>query len=244
VRETTLKQRALFEKRNAITSAIAGFWPHVIEDASSSLGFDEHITPEDAEVLSHVTELNVVRPNVENGDPRDVEITFKFEDCDYMPAQTVTKLFTYQPSMKPGLTGLISTPTAITWKPGKDLTFGINKAAIEAFEERKAKAASKDKKGKGSVKLGEKEEKLYELLTKHLPSFFVWFSYSGVHHDLGETEDDDDDSDKMDDEDDDGKGTGPIEPFQYGDELAVQIAEDVYPSAVKYFSMYNAPDNL
>jgi hypothetical protein len=229
VRETTLKQRSLFERRNKVTSAITGFWPHVIEDASSALGFDEHITPEDAEALSHLVELNVVRPNVEKGDPRDVEITFKFEESDYMPAQTITKFFTYQ-STKPGLTGLISTPVAINWKPGKDLTAGINQAAIDAFEERKAKKDSK--KGKGSAKFGAKEEKLQELLMQN-SSFFIWFSYTGVHHDLGESEGDDDDSDKMVDD----EPMGPVEAFPWGDELAVQIAEDVYPSAVKYFSM-------
>jgi hypothetical protein len=234
VRETTLKQRPLLEKRNAITSAIPDFWPRVIEEASDALGFDEHITPEDAEALTHLVELNVVRPNVEKGDPRDVEITFKFKESDYMPAQTVTKLFTYQ-STKPGLTGLISTPTPITWKPGKDLTAGINQAAIEAFEERKAKKDAKN--GKGSAKLGKKEEKLQKLLAKN-SSFFVWFSYTGAHHDLGESEDDDDDLEKMVDD----KYLGPVEAFPYGDELAVQIAEDLYPTAIKYFSMYHALD--
>ncbi|KAA8894946.1 hypothetical protein FN846DRAFT_367046 [Sphaerosporella brunnea] len=232
LRETTLKQRHLYTKRNAVTSEIKGFWPQVLDEASSSLGFDEHITPEDSAVLEHLTEINVVRPNVEDGDPRDFDIVFKFDDNDYMPAQTVTKSFTYQPSMKVNSTGLISTPTPIIWKDGKDLTGGINKAAIEAFEERKAKTDSK--KGKGSAKLGQKEGKLLELLTEN-SSFFAWFSYSGVHFDLGETERDDNDSDKMDDDEDD-KPVDYVEAFHYGDELAIQIAEDLYPSAVKYFT--------
>lgn len=229
MRATTIKQRPLFEKRNVITSLIPGFWPHVLEDASSTLGFDEHITPEDAEALTSLTEINVSRPSVEKGDPRDVEISFKFTESEYMPAQTVAKLFTYQPSQLPGLTGLVSTPIAITWKAGKDLTFGVNQAAVEAFEERKTKAANK---GKTSTKLGPKEEKLYKLLTKNSQSFFTWFSFSGLHHELGETEEEDEEED-----DDEELPSGPIEPFPYGDELAVQFAEDVYPSAVKYFSM-------
>jgi len=225
LRETTIKQSPLYDKRNAITSAISGFWPHVFEDASSSLGFDEHITPEDAEVLAHLTELNVTRPNAEKGDPRDIEFRFTFKDNDYMPAQTVTKLFTYQDG-RPGSPGLISTPTKIEWKDTKDLTFGVNKAAIEAFEERKAKA--QDKK----AKLGGKEQELLRLLNKNSQSFFTWFSYTGSHRDLNE---DDDDIEDLDDEDEGGI-TRPVDPFPFGDELAIQLAEDVFPHAVKYFT--------
>jgi len=228
-----LRQRPLFEKRDAITNAIPGFWPHVLEDASSTAGFDEYVTPEDAEVLTHVTEIKVTRPNAEKGDPRDIEVIFKIKENDFMPAQTITKLFTHQPSDKPGSTGLVSTPASIIWKESKDLTFGVGKAAIEAFEERKAKAASKDKKGKGSIKLGEKEQALHNLLSKNSASFFTWFSFSGAHRELGEVEDESD-PDFMDD-DEDGPA-GPIETFPYGDEFAIQFAEDVYPSAVKYFS--------
>jgi len=234
VRETTIKQRPLYQKRNAITTAIPSFWPHVIEDASSSLAFDEHITPEDAEVLAHLAELNVTRPNAEQGDPRDIEFVFKFKDSDYMPAQTITKLFTYQEDNKPGLTGLVSTPTEIEWKGAKDLTFGVNKAAIEAFEERNAKAEAK-KHGKAAG-LGDKERRLLELLSKNSQSFFIWFSYTGAHHDLGETEGEIEDLDDADD-------SGPVEAFPYGDELAIQMAEDVYPSAVKYFSAFCNPSN-
>ncbi|KAF8536662.1 hypothetical protein BDD12DRAFT_889657 [Trichophaea hybrida] len=176
------------------------------------------LPPEDAEVLTHVTEIKVTRPNAEKGDPRDIELSDRF-----------------------GLTGLVSTPTPITWKDTKDLTCGVGKAAIEAaieaFEGRKAKAASREKKGKSSVKLGPKEEALIDLLSKNSASFFTWFSFTGVHHELGEFEDEVDDFDNMDDDgDDDEKPTGPIETFPYGDELAIQFAEDVYPAAVKYFT--------
>ena len=205
-----------------------GFWPHVLEDASSNLGFDEHITPEDSEALNNLAKLNVSRPNVEKGDPRDVEISFTFLDNEYMPAQTVTKLFTHQSSDTAGLTGLISTPSLITWKAGKDLTSGVNQAAFDAFEERKAKAAKAD--GKTSNKLGPKEEKLLKLLKKFNPSFFTWFSFSGNHEELGETSENDAEGEQP---------MGPIEPFPYGDELAVQISDDVYPNAVKYFSMFS-----
>lgn len=206
----------------------------MFEDASSALRFDEHITPEDAEVLAHLTELNVTRPHAEKGDPRDIEFTFKFKDNDYMPAQTLVKLFTYQEGGKPGLTGLISTPIEIQWKGTKDLTFGVNKAAVEAFEERKAKAADKEKKKGG---LGDKEKSLLELLNKNSQSFFIWFSYAGAHHGLGEKEGEIED---MDDEEEDAI-TGPVEAFPYGDELAIQLAEDVYPAAVKYFSTCSVP---
>jgi hypothetical protein len=229
LRETTLKQQPLFERRNIITGEIQNFWPNVFEEASATISLDEHITPEDAEALASLTEFNVTRPDVQNGDPRNLEISFTFKGNDYMPPQTVVKKFTYQPSERPGLTGLISTPTAIAWKEGKDLTSGVNKLAIAVFEDRKARAASKDKKGKGSMNLTDNEEKLLKLL-ENPSSFFNWFSYTGAHQELGEVDDSDESPN------DEESPLKPIDCFPYGDELAVQFAEDLYPSAVKYFT--------
>jgi hypothetical protein len=171
----------------------------------------------------------VTRPNAENGDPRDVDISFKFADNEWMPEQTITKRFTYFEA--PGLTGLTSTPVEITFKHGKDLTEGINKAAIEAFEERKARADKKNKKGKGAAKRGPKEEALLKLLEGPSQSFFYWFSFTGKHPLLGEIEEDDQS------EGEENDISNPIDPFPYGDELAAQLADDLYPHAVKYFSM-------
>jgi len=169
----------------------------------------------------------VTRPNAENGDPRDVDISFKFADNEWMPEQTITKRFTYFEA--PGLTGLTSTPVKITFKHGKDLTEGVNKAAIEAFEERKARADKKNK-GKGAAKRGPKEEALLKLLEGPSQSFFYWFSFTGKHPLLGEIEEDDQS------EGEESDMSNLIDSFPYGDELAVQLAEDLYPNAVKYFT--------
>lgn len=210
-----------------------------MEEASGQIGLDEQVTPEDMVVLSTLTSFKVRRPDIESGDPRNIEITWTFADNDYMPAQTLVKKFTFQGSSTPGLTGLISEPVEIQWKEKKDLTKGINKAAIEAFEERKAAAKEKKGKGKTAKKMGEKEEKLQKLIP-NTPSFFTWFSFSGSHAELGECtlekEGEQEEEEEGQDEDDDEGDFGPVEPFPYGDELAVQFAEDVYPCAIKHFS--------
>ncbi|CCX05810.1 hypothetical protein FPQ18DRAFT_402043 [Pyronema domesticum] len=219
LRYTTLNQAKLFEKRDAVIAKIKGFWPHVLEDAAGSCGFDEYITPEDAMLLIHVSSIKVTRPNAEKGDPRDIQISVTLDDNDWTPAQTIVKDFTYQSvdGRTVTETGLISKPVEIKWKAGKDLTFGVNKAAIEAFEERVA--------GNGTYKKGPKEEALLALLMKQPSTFFNWFSYSGVHLALGEEPQDDEEAEKS-----------PVEPFAFGDEIAISFAEDVYPSAVKYFT--------
>lgn len=189
--------------------------------------------------LSSLTNLNVTRPNALNGgDPRDIAFEFVFEESEYFPAQTVKKLFKHQ-GAGAGISGLISEPVQMEWKPKKDLTKGLQKAAVEAFEERKEKA-KKGLKGPEARKLGEKEKALVKILEKsNSNSFFNWFSFTGPHKDLGELEDEEEDEKKDEDEmKEDMDLESPVEAFGYGDEIAVALAEDLYPNAVKYFSKF------
>lgn len=222
-----------------MTSTIPGFWQHVFDEASSSIGLEEHIHPEDTVVLSALTSLNVTRPGAANGDPRDLEFTFEFADNDYMPAQTLVKKFTYQEGAVTllGQTGLVSEPVLVQFKKGKDLTSGLSAAAMEAWEERKSK---KDLKGAQKRKIGEKEKKLAALVDK-ATSFFCWFSYTGAHKDLGEVLDEDEEEEEENEDDaaeENVSMMSPVEAFSYGDEVAIQLAEDLYPNAVKYFSRF------
>lgn len=219
------------------------FWPHVIEASSDSCDLKEHITPEDFDLLTSLKSLTVNRFNAEKGDPRDMDLIFTFTENAYTPAQTIKKRFVYSAeNAAQGEVGMISEPVHIQWKEGKDLTGGINKAAMEAFEERR-KAGEKSKgKGKGKkAEHGPAVKKLIDLIDKDThQSFFNFFSYSGPHKEFGEIADNQEEDSEA--EDENGVYSGMLDPFPWGDAVSVAISEDMYPNAVKYFSMFPHPN--
>ncbi|KAH0606423.1 uncharacterized protein H6S33_004084 [Morchella sextelata] len=220
LRETTIRQAPLFTRRNALTSRIHNFWPLTFEQASSALQFDEFVTPEDAHILGkYLRNVNVTRPDLTT-EPRSVRIEFTFDANEYFADEVLAKTFEYQPSAG----GLASKPVTIGWKEGKDLTEGVTAAAAEAWEERV----------KG-VKGGKGAKKLEGLMEKGPTSFFNWFAWTGRHEALGEVhEHAEGGCDHGHDEEEEDEG--PVEVFPNGDEVAVQISEDMYPNAPKYFT--------
>jgi len=176
------------------------------------LGFDEHITTEDGHLLRSLLSMTLSRPDVDN-EPRTICLSFTFEENDFFGDTVLAKTFVF------GKGGEISSvPVGIEWKDGKDLTEGVSAAAVQAWEERK----SGKKDGQGMKKLG-------ELMEKGPSSFFNWFEWTGKHDSLGEVKDEEGDEDEEDED-------GIVEVFPNGDELAIQLGEDVYPNAPKYFS--------
>ncbi|CUS11868.1 unnamed protein product [Tuber aestivum] len=204
----------LFQKRDAITSQIKGFWPLVIEQTSSMLNFDEFITPEDGHLLRSLRSMTLTRPDVDN-EPRTIRLSFTFEENAFFEDTVLAKTFVF------GKHGQMSSvPVGIKWKDGKDLTEGVSAAAVQAWEERKS--GRRD---------GEGTKKLEELMKKGPSSFFNWFEWTGKHASLGEVKDE-----ATDEDEDEEDNVGIVQTFPNGDELAIQLGEDIYPNAPKYFS--------
>ncbi|KAK6356727.1 hypothetical protein TWF718_001069 [Orbilia javanica] len=225
----------LYERRNRLTEQIPGFWPTVLE---ATPDFDQHVTPQDAPAFGTITSLKVSRPNPD--EPRDFIIEFGFdkEKNDLFEDEVLTKRFWWR-MVEGKWSGLVSEPVEIKWKYNKDLSNGETK---RVFEEWKAKKEEEEGKGKGKGKgkavgngVGKgKDEKLSleERLKGGQPSFFTWFAWvgKGTGYGIGgEGEEDDEDEDEE-DEDEEGDDL-----FNHGDELALTIADDIYPNAIKYF---------
>ncbi|KTW31179.1 uncharacterized protein T551_01252 [Pneumocystis jirovecii RU7] len=166
----------LYEKRACVLRKIPKFWPIVLEAAPGD-ELSTYISSEDANVLEHLIDLRVYRPNE---DPRDINIVFEFEPNEYLEQNSLylEKLFTYSSQKAEASSSnsdkepsqLISKKVEIKWKKNKNFT----------------------KPAKGVA-----------------PSFFTWFSWTGE---------------------------GNNDVFEDGEELAIFIAEDLYPNAVKYFT--------
>jgi hypothetical protein len=249
VRYQVRRQLPLFEKRHKLTSEIRGFWPLVMEQAPPDI--DEYIQPSDSNLLvTALTSLYVTHFEAEDGDPRSVAIRFEFDENEYFEDRVIEKKFWHRTS-KDGWTGFVSEPVDIKWKEGKDLTEGLLGLAKALWDE--DQAAGANGAGSKAKELTPKQKELkdkIEAIGLGGVSFFAWFGYRGPKVSAEEsklatkeekerrerraageevsTPKNDDDEEEDDEEE--------FEIFPSGDQLALAIAEDLWPSAIKYFS--------
>jgi len=211
------------------------------------------------------TDGNGVEPSATaEGDPRSVLIRFEFAPNAWFEDAVLEKRFWYRRA-RDGWAGLVSEPVGIRWKAGRDLTRGLGGAAGRLWEaERKILEGGGGGKGQEGRKALREYKELLEKLESSAPgaqSFFAWFAFRGrgvgaeesvvakrvegerraraggkegkgvdgggkvggggaAEEDLEEEEEDE------------------CEVFPLGDELAISIAEDLWPGAIKYFSTF------
>ncbi|KAI0535414.1 hypothetical protein GGR58DRAFT_443422 [Xylaria digitata] len=196
------------------------------------------------------------------GEPRSLQFTFRFGDNEWFSDKELTKTFYFRYG-KDGSAGLVSEPIKINWKsPAKDLTQGLSDAALAFWNAQKADASQKldgvlANDARHARDAAAKELPEYKSLAKQLEnnvegalSFFNFFSYRGrwisaAEHveakaellakrkaaQAGQEMEEDDD----DDDDDEDFTEEAVETFPAGHEVAVTIAEDIFPNAIDYF---------
>lgn len=251
--------KPLFEKRKAVVSQIPRFWPLVLEQAPPDI--DEAIQPTDSTVLlSSLTSLDVSHFEVEDGgDPRSVAIRFEFAENEYFEDRVIEKKFWYRRS-RSNWAGLVSEPVDIKWKEGKDLTEGLLGLAKAVWDEEQAERANGAKsKGKAPTEKQKALRAKIDAIGLGGLSFFAWFGYRGERITAEEsriaTQEEKDrrqrraggeevaspNPEEEDEEDDDDES---LEIFPNGDQLALAISDDLWPSAIKYFVQAQEDDQL
>ncbi|KAK6333820.1 hypothetical protein TWF730_004003 [Orbilia blumenaviensis] len=226
----------LYERRNELTTQLPGFWVSVF---GQSQDIDQHIAPDDMGAISTISSVNVIRPDVD--EPRNfiIELGFDKDRNEWFEGNVLRKQFWWR-TVEGVWSGLVSDPVEVRWKDGKDLSKGETGRVWEEWQAKKNGNGKGDEKGKGKGKgkgavngeEGKKAKKakklsLEERMAGGQPSFFTWFAWVGKGTDYGvdgEIEEEDDDEEKED---------GDL--FNHGDELALTIADDIYPNAIKYF---------
>jgi len=251
--------KPLYEKRNKTIAQIPNFWPLVLEQAPQEI--DQYIQPTDSQVLSdHLTNISIEHFEIDK-DPRSMIIKFEFSDNEYFEDKVIEKKFWHRQATG-GWAGLVSEPVAIKWKSGKDLTGGLLDLVVKVWQAEKSDPkASKDSTPKKEADFTPLEKELKEKIESTGmggASFFSFFGYRGFHITSEEsvaaikkadaerkeraagkkTEDEDEE------EDDDDEDPLALEIFADGDELAVAIAEDLYPSAIKYYIQAQEMDGI
>lgn len=265
VRQQYALSKPLYARRAELVAKIPNFWPLALEQAP--IDIDEYIQPSDSALLmSSLKSLSVRRFELDEdekkGDPRSIAIRFEFAENEHFEDTVLEKKFWWRQN-KDGYTGLVSEPVPIKWKPGKDLTEGLLDLAKAVYDEQVAlpKRDKKDKKTK--VPLTEKQKALKEKMDQTGMggvSFFAWFGYIGEYITAEESKQaieeereerrkrkagepvpkKDDEDEEMADEDDDEEDEleENLDIFPMGDAVAMAIADDLWPGAIKYFGKF------
>ncbi|KAI0491107.1 nucleosome assembly protein [Xylaria cf. heliscus] len=260
----------LYEKREKLVAKIPNFWPLVIEQAPPDV--DQYIQPSDSAVLlSSLESLTVNHFEIDlggKGDPRSMAIRMNFKENEYFEDKVLEKKFWYRRS-KDGYAGLVSEPVPIKWKAGKDLTQGLLDLAVKVWEQDKKQGqnngASKDKKKTKPEDWTADQKALREKIdTFGLGgvSFFCWFGYRGEYISAEESaiavqedkkrradkaegkEDEMKEAEEDEEDEDDEDDPLALEIFPDGDDLAVSFSEDLWPSAIKYFTQAQEADAI
>lgn len=251
-----------YKKRAALVANIPSFWPLVFEQSPPDI--DQFIQPSDSAVFaSCLTSLEVERFEVAPlssvdsktfGEPRSLLFRFHFSENEYFSNSVLEKRFWFRRAPD-GWAGRVSEPVKIDWKKGKDLTNGMGALALRLFEAQKKGGVDEN----GKSKLVAKDIPEFQALKKKvesssegLMSFFAWFGFRGrwaskeendavlakekverEQRKKGERPEQ-----KAEQEEDDDFPTEEIdsEIFPAGEELAVAMAEDLWPGALKYFT--------
>lgn len=227
------------------------------------MDIDEYIQPSDSAILlSSLKNLSVSRFELDadekNGDPRSIAIRFEFAENEHFEDTVLEKKFWWRQS-KDGFAGLVSEPVEIKWKPGKDLTEGLLSLAKAVYDEQVAKPKVENKDKKAKVVLTDKQKALKEKIDQTGMggvSFFAWFGYIGEYISAEESKQaieeereerrkrkagepvPKDEDEEMEDDDDDEELEDDLDIFPTGDAVAMAIADDLWPGALKYFSEF------
>ncbi|PHH79002.1 hypothetical protein CDD80_5855 [Ophiocordyceps camponoti-rufipedis] len=234
--------KGLFAKRAKLVADIPNFWPLVFEQSPSDI--DEYIQPSDAALLlGSLRSLSVERFELPDGDPRSLSIRFDFADNDHFHDKSLEKKFWWRRA-KDGWSGLVSEPVDIRWKsPEKDLTGGMLSLVRKIWEE--------DRSGVDSGSETEAKKELKQLMNRTGlggVSFFAWFGFRGRPISAEESREATDmerekrqarkngqRSDEADTDSDDSQDEYELEIFPLAEDVALAIAEDLWPGATNYF---------
>jgi hypothetical protein len=237
-----------------VIEKIPHFWALVFEQSPTEV--DNYILPSDSKVFAEclqTIEVSRIELNDPKGSPRSFSIKFGFSENEYFEDKVLEKKFWFRKSLD-DWQGLVSEPVKIHWKEGKDLTGGLTDAAYNLFEAKKKAVGSSNGNAKGKeTNLPEYKSLAAMIEESEDPalSFFTWFGFVSSYKWVSAEESEEaskkeaerlakqragEKIEEEDDEDEDDIDYQETEVFPTGDQLATIIAEDMWPSAIKYYS--------
>jgi hypothetical protein len=249
VRKQYSLSKPIYAKRAEAIAKIPTFWPLVIEQ--SPLEVDQFIQPNDSRIFVESLEsIEVSRHELDNdptnGSARSFTLKFNFKPNDDFEETVLVKKFDYRRA-RDGATGLVSEPVKITWKKGKDLTEGLTDGAVALWDARKKKGDMTAKDIPEYDDLAKKVEHWNGSNTSFF-TFFGWVStrrWVSAEESAKATEEwsarqaarkrgEKVDAPQEEEEDQDDEN---VEVHEAGEDLAISFADDIWPNAIKFFTL-------
>lgn len=238
----------MYKKRNELVSKIPNFWALVLEQAPPDV--DQYIQPSDSQVFAEcLKSIEVDRFDIQKT-PRSFNLKFTFASNEWFEDEVLEKKFYFRRASD-NWTGLVSEPVKVNWKKGKDLSQGLTDAAIKFWEAQEKHSKVTNGSGK-SGQLPEQKD-LLDLLEKSdsASRFFTLFGFVSERRyvSVEESEKANAAEKKRRAEAKAGEDVADVKEEQLdfddleaevcpqGADLATMIAEDIWPNAIKYFSM-------
>jgi hypothetical protein len=255
IRQQWLSSHPLFLHRSNLVSRIPHFWALVFDEVPPEI--ESRITPADSELFAEcLVSFEVDRFELER-EPRSFLLRFSFSENDWFEDKVLEKKFWHRRSSD-NWQGLVSEPVKISWKSEKkDLTNGLNAAVCELWKEFE-KSGRMDAPGLAKLRDHSKYKKVVKIVEGNdteQDSFFSLFSFVSAYRLVDEKESDE--ANRVAEEnhqrrkkgdtiapdavpDSAWHGADDMMPCPHGEDLAIVLAEDVFPHAIKYFSKYDS----
>lgn len=234
VRQKEYSLKELYARRQTCLARIPSFWSTVVANGPEEL--QAVLAPNDAPVFNALKSMKVERYQIKSdteGEPRSLRFTFEFEKNEFFEDSIVVKDFEYRVREDGG--SLVSRPVTFHWT-NKAKKSGVNKLLDLTEQLYKAEEAFAE----GQIEKKEREslwqyEKLREELERQEdsseePGFLNWFGFRGAVDVPAVKE-----QDEEEDEDIEEDGTLDVEIFPAGDDIALALAEDLWPNVMDYF---------
>ncbi|KAF2204437.1 hypothetical protein GQ43DRAFT_428978 [Delitschia confertaspora ATCC 74209] len=258
IRKQNALYAPLYKKRAEVIAKIPHFWALVFEQSPPEV--DNFIQPSDSNIFAECLEsFEVSRFDIDNpkGSPRSFSIKWGFKKNEYFEDTVLEKKFWFRRALD-GWMGLVSEPVKINWKKGKDATGGLTDAAYNLFQAKQKLGADAKKKETSLPEYKALAEKIEQSEDASV-SFFAFFGYVSSwkfvsaeesekafkveaenleKRKRGEKVEEDEST-----EEDDEQDYQETEVFPQADELATIIAEDMWPSAIKYYKHAHEADD-
>ena len=226
-----MKSRPIYKDRANLIKQVPGFWSKVLQSDDVPAAIESAIHACDIPVLEFLRAVEVTRYEVdkdaERGDPRSFKIALEFSPNGFIVDRTLEKTFRYD-GIQDGATGLASETVEVNYSEtpqGTELAECVARSeSFFAFFRYRCDSVTR---GKSNGRM-----------EKHsLNGECEWDSS------LLETESKAFDGDlesmlqRMSPPIDDDNDLLATEAFPPAEDIAIAISEDLYPNALKYFSM-------
>ena len=231
MRTSYINSKPIYKDRANLIEQVPGFWSKVLQSDDVPAAIESAIHACDVPVLEFLRAIEVTRYEVdkdaERGDPRSFKITLEFSPNEFIVDRTLEKIFKYG-GIQDSATGLASETVKVNYSEtpqGAELAESVarSESVFAFFRYRCGSVTRGNPNGHMKKRSLNGECEVDSSLLETEPKAFDGDLESMLQ--------------RMSPPNDDEHGLLATEAFPPAEDIAIAISEDLYPNALKYFSV-------